>query len=102
MGSEIDRGIAQRLRKLIGRRCTYLGKTCRVIEVLSDGGILVLASSEPLPPIQVDQYGQATSRFNELLQIPIFGDDESSYSDEIMDLLAGLDGDSEGAAPSAV
>ena len=90
MDFEIDRSLILRLRKLIGRECVYLGKPCRVIDVLSDDGILVLAASEQRPPIQIVQYGQATSRSDDLLQIPIFGDDRSSYSEEIMDLFATL------------
>lgn len=88
--TEIDRGFLQRLRKLIGRDCAYLGKQCLVIDVLSDEGVLVLATRGRLPLIQTDQYGQATSRANEPLQVPIFGADESSLSEEIMDLFASL------------
>jgi hypothetical protein len=90
MDDEIDRGFLTRLRKLIGRKCTYLGKDCLLIDLLSEEGVLILEAQERLPPIQTDQYGQATCRSNELLQVPIFGNDETSFSEEIMDLLASL------------
>lgn len=102
MDGEIDRMFLQRLRKLIGRDCAYLGKRCLVIDILSDEGILVLETRERLPPIQIDQYGQATSRSNELLQVPIFGNDETSFSEEIMDLFDALSehGESHASSPA--
>ena len=87
---EIDRVFLQRLRKLIGRDCAYVGRDCLIVDILADQGALVLEAREPLPPIQGDQYGRAVYRSNELLQIPIFGSDKTSLSDEIMDLLATL------------
>jgi hypothetical protein len=90
MDDEIDRGFLTRLRKLIGRKCTYLGKDCLLIDLLSEEGALILEAQERVPPIQTDQYGQAICRSKELLQVPIFGNDETSFSEEIMDLLASL------------
>lgn len=90
MRNEDDRGFLQRLRKLIGRDCEFLGKRCRLVEVLADEGVLILEAHERLPPIQTDQYGQAAYRANDLMQIPIFGRDGTSFSEEIMDLLACL------------
>jgi hypothetical protein len=90
MDDEIAREFLTRLRKLIGRRCIYLGKDCLLIDLLLDEGVLILEIQERLRPIQRDQYGQATSRSNELLQVPIFGNDETSFSEEIMDLFSSL------------
>ena len=87
---EIDRVVMQRLRKLIGRDCAYVGKACLIVDILADQGALVLEARERLPPIQGDQYGRAAYRSNELLQIPIFGSDKTSLSEEIMDLFATL------------
>lgn len=85
-----DQGILQRLRKLVGRDCRYLGKNRRLVEVLADDGFLVLETRELLPPIQRDQYGQAAYRGNDLTQIPIFGPDGASFSEEMMDLFTAL------------
>ena len=85
-----DQRILQRLRKLIGRDCRYLGKSCRLVEILAEDGILILETREQLPPIQTDQYGQAAYRANETMQVPIFGRDGTSFSDEMMDLFACL------------
>jgi hypothetical protein len=90
MTGEDGAGFLQRLRKLIGRDCEHLGRRCRLVEILADEGVLVLETRERIPPIQADQYGQAAYRANDLLQIPIFGRDRSSFSDEIMDLFACL------------
>jgi hypothetical protein len=55
-----------------------------------DEEVLVLETRERLPPIQTDQYGLAAYRANDLMQIPIFCRDRSSFSDETMDLFACL------------
>ena len=34
----------------------------------------------------MDQFGQASHRGNEVVQIPIFGADRDHFSDELMDL----------------
>jgi hypothetical protein len=90
MGGENNRGLLQRLRSLIGRDCQFLGKRCRLVEILTDEGVLILETHERLPPIQTDQYGQAAYRANETMQVPIFGRDGASFSEEIMDLFSGL------------
>lgn len=94
-----DRGLLERLRNLIGRDCDYLGRRCRLIEVLADEGILVLEVRERLPPIQTDQYGQAVYRANDLMQVPIFDRNGSLFSDEIMDLFNNLNRRSDGTDP---
>jgi hypothetical protein len=85
-----DETFLQRLRALIGRECAYLGKRCRVIEVLSDPGVLVLELREVLPPIQTDQYGQAVARGAELVEVPLFGSNGEELSEELLDLLTTL------------
>lgn len=91
-----DETFLRRLRTLIGRECTYLGKRCRVIEVLADEGALVLELREALPPIQTDQYGQAVARGAELVELPLFDVTGEGLSDELLDLLTTL----QAAAPS--
>jgi len=90
MTDESDPGLLARLRKLIGRECVFLGKTCRLVEVLADQGVIILEARERLPPIQTNQYGQAAFRANDTLQVRIFGPDRSSFSEEMMDLFASL------------
>ena len=85
-----DAEFLQRLRKLIGRDCEHLGKRCKLIEILTDEGTLVLEARDGIPPIQTDQYGHAAYRANEVVQIPIFAADREQPSDELMDLLACL------------
>jgi hypothetical protein len=82
--------LLQHLRKLVGRDCIYLGKTCRLVELLEAEETLVLEIKEPLPPIQTDQYGQPAFRSNEVLHLPVFGLDHNVPSDELADLLAGV------------
>lgn len=93
----VDDGIfLERLRGLIGRECEYLGRRCRLIEVLAEDESLVLEVRELLPPIQTDQYGQAAYRAPEVIQVPIFaGHDE--LSEDLRDLLARLK-----AAPAGI
>lgn len=85
-----DQRFIKRLRTLIGRECTHLGKPCRVIEVLPDEGALVLELQEALPPIQTDQYGQAVARGVEIIEVPLFGRTREELSEEILDLLITL------------
>lgn len=85
-----DAGLLQRLRKLIGQECEYLGKPCRLVEILTDEAILILKTREQLPPIQTNQYGQALFRGDDLIQVPIFGRDRNQFSDELIDLLVHL------------
>jgi hypothetical protein len=84
----IESGFVSRLRRLIGRECRYLGRRCRLVEVLGDEGVVVLEMYEEPPPIQIDQYGHPAHRANELLQVPIAGSDPSELSDELLDLLS--------------
>lgn len=90
MNDDNDLGLLSRLRKLIGKECLFFGKRCRLVEVLADQGVLVLEAREGLPPVQMDQYGQAAYRGNDTMQVPVFAADQSSFSEEIMDLFASL------------
>jgi len=85
-----DRRFLDRLRRLIGRDCNYFGRSCRLIEILPDQDLLVLEHRETIPPIQTDQYGQASFRGNEMIHIPIHGRDGDNFSEEMMDLLTCL------------
>jgi hypothetical protein len=80
----------RRLRGLIGRECTHMGRSCRLVEILADEGALVMETRERTPPIQMDQYGQPTCRGNEIVQIPIFGRNTDELSEDLMDILACL------------
>ena len=95
-----DDGFLDRLRGLIGRDCEYLGGHCRLVEVLADEGAVVLERRGGLPPIQPDQYGHASHRGNEVVQIPIFGADRDHFSDELLDLFACLSACSQGRSPT--
>jgi hypothetical protein len=83
----------ERLRALIGRECRYLGRSCRIVELLSEtdsgSGQLVLEAFEDIPPIQTDQFGQALFRANEHLEVPI-QDRDGNLSEDLMLLLDGL------------
>ncbi len=81
-----DAVIFDRMRRLIGRDCRWLGQACRVVEVLPREARLVLELREETPPVQIDQYGQATYRANDILELPLF-DAHGDFSEELMLLL---------------
>ncbi len=89
-----DDPFIQRLRSLIGRNCRYLGRDCRIVEVLCETQAspaqLVLEAIDQVPPIQTDQFGQAVFRANEHIEIPLQGP-EGDFSEELMLLLETLD-----------
>lgn len=84
-----DHIIIERLRRLIGRDCRWLGRTCRIVEVLPAEATLVLELREDRPPVQIDQYGQAAYRANEILELALF-DADGGFSEDLMLLLDGL------------
>ncbi len=84
------------LRALLGRRCWYRGKPWRLLDLLPSEGILVIESLETTPPILTDQYGRASHRANQLLQVPIFGPARDLPSAQLQDLLVDLDSRPEG------
>ena len=76
----------QQLRQLIGSDCHYYGRQCRIVEVLATEARVVLEAREATPPIQADQYGQATHRANEHIEVALF-DAAGEFSEELMHLL---------------
>lgn len=94
----VDSAFINRLRRLIGRECHYLGRRCRLIEILGEEGAVVLELQEATPPIQTDQYGHPVHRANELVQIPIAGSDPDKPSDELLELLPLLGSPGTGSA----
>lgn len=81
--------LIQRLRTLSGQRFRYLGSEWRLIEVLGAEDALVLAAAEGNGEVQHTQYGQPNRRVRQTLTLPISGSDPASYSDEVIELLAG-------------
>lgn len=82
--------LIQRLRTLTGQRFRYLGDDWRLLEVLADEDALVLSPlSSAATPVQTDQYGQPTRRAQQTLTLPLSGSDRDSYSEEVLELLAG-------------
>jgi hypothetical protein len=79
----------ERLRQLIGSDCHYYGRPCRIVEVLATDARVVLEAREGTPPIQADQYGQATHRANEHIEVALF-DAAGGLSEELMHLLDNL------------
>jgi hypothetical protein len=92
-----DHVIIQRLRGLIGRDCRWLGRHCRIVEMLSDEARLVLELQEETPPVQIDQYGQAAYRANEIVELPLF-DADGGFSEDLMLLLDQLTDDAQATA----
>ncbi len=80
---------AERLRRLIGRDCQFYGRPCRIVDVLAEDGRMVLEARETTPPIQTDQYGQATYRANDHIEVAFF-DSAGEFSEELTHLLDGL------------
>lgn len=65
--------LTHRLTRLLGRTWRHQGQCWRIFDLLPEAGLLVLESADGLPAIQLDQFGRASHRANELLQIPLFG-----------------------------
>jgi hypothetical protein len=84
-----DGTVIRRLHRLIGRDCRWLGRSCRIVDVLPQEARLVLELHEEMPPVQLDQYGQAAYRANEILELPLF-DADGGFSEDLMLLLDGL------------
>lgn len=85
-----------RFRDHLGRQCWMLGRSWRVAELLPAEGRLVLESQDAEPPIQADQYGNATSRAPEHLELALLSAD-GDLTEEARALLGSLD-----AAPMAL
>ena len=87
--NDSDDAFLERMRALIGRDCLYYGRGCRIVDILTVDGHLVLETRDGPPPIQTDQYGQAAFRANEHIEVPLFGADED-LSVDLLHLLDGL------------
>lgn len=79
-----------RLTGLLGRTWRHQGQCWRIIDLLPEAGLLVLESADGLPAIQLDQFGRASHRANELRQIPLF-DPGGGLSIDLQALLEDLD-----------
>lgn len=80
-----------RLRSLIGRECTHEGRRCRILDLLPRDNLLILQSEHGQPEIQLDQYGQAGSRGQEIHEIPLFKLDGVTPTDGLKAVLSCLD-----------
>lgn len=78
-----------RLTGLLGRTWHRQGHAWRIFDLLPEAGLLVLESADGLPAIQLDQFGRASHRANELRQIPLF-DAGGGLSNELQALLGDL------------
>lgn len=77
-----------RLAGLIGRELDWLGRRCRIVEVLVDGPALVLEPLAAEPAIQQNQYGEATRRAVEVHTVALL----NPRGDGPNPMLAGLPG----------
>jgi hypothetical protein len=84
-----DATFTERLRKLIGRQCRFYGRPCRIVEVLAGEGRMILEARDSLPPIQMDQYGQAAYRANEHIEVNLYAAD-NALSEDLIHVLEGL------------
>jgi hypothetical protein len=82
----------ERLHQLIGRDCHFYGHRYRIVEILDNDARVVLESRDTTPPIQVDQYGQATYRGSEHIEVEMF-DQGGELSEDLLHLLDGVRAD---------
>lgn len=78
---DIER-LPQRLRALIGTRLRHQGQSCRIIEVVEPGPMLILQCENTNGVIQANQYGDATRRVPKTISIPVLSEDGSEYHPE--------------------
>lgn len=78
---------AATLAGLIGCELRYRGRRCRVLEVLPEGPLLVLVPLDAARVILTDQYGEASHRGPELLEVSLL----NPRRDAPNPLLEGLD-----------
>lgn len=78
---DIER-LPQRLRGLIGTRLRHQGQSCRIIEVVEPGPMLILLCENTNGVIQANQYGDATRRVPKTISIPVLSEDGSEYHPE--------------------
>ena len=73
------------LEDLLGQPVIYMGKPCRLVELLDEGPTLVLGSLEG-NNIQADQYGNPRRRVPHTYCIPVFEDDGVTPHPELLAL----------------
>lgn len=78
---DIER-LPQRLRGLIGTRLRHQGQSCRIIEVVEPGPMLIVQCENTNGVIQANQYGDATRRVPKTISIPVLSEDGSEYHPE--------------------
>ena len=78
---DIER-LPQRLRGLIGTRLRHQGQSCRIIEVVEPGPMLIVQCENTNGVIQANQYGDATRRVPKTISIPVLSEDGSDYHPE--------------------
>lgn len=88
-----DQEFLRRFRKLIGRRCSHLGRSCTLIEILAEEALIILRCEGGKSPIQADQFGRPFRRAEETRQIPLLEKDGGNLSAEALDLLLSMTDD---------
>ncbi|GEM_PF-901656 len=83
----------RRLRGLVGRRCRYLGRRWRVVEVLMGEGKLILEEEGGEPPIQSDQYRRPLRRLAETIEISLGEPGSEDLSGDCLDILESIASD---------
>ncbi|MCA1805410.1 MAG: hypothetical protein LC646_08785 [Xanthomonadaceae bacterium] len=76
--------LTTRLRGLIGSRLRYQGQSCRVIELLEPGLVLILQCENADGVIQANQYGDATRRVPRTINLPVLNEDGSDFRPEFL------------------
>lgn len=81
--------LLQKLRGLIGTRLLHQGQSCRIIEVVEPGPMLILQCENSNGMIQPNQYGDATRRVPKTICVPVLNEDGSEFHPEfhLLDLL---------------
>jgi hypothetical protein len=78
--------LSTRLRDLIGSRLRYQGQSCRIIEVLEPGPVLILQCENTDGVIQPNQYGDATRRVPRTINLPVLNEDGDDFHPEFRQL----------------
>ena len=76
--------LTSRLRALIGSRLRYQGQSCRVIEVLEPGPVLILECENAHGVIQANQYGDATRRVPRTINLSVLNEDGDDFHAEFL------------------
>lgn len=64
--------LLQQLRTLVGRKLTYSGHSCQIIEILEQEKAVVLRCEDSERVIQGNQFGEATRRVQRCHTLPLF------------------------------